>query len=179
MSGYYTGLACLVLFDARGPPAELSCGGGGSEYLYIYLTLGVSALLLSLKYLPTILHRPQQLVDALCNDVLCVAAHAAFIAVVVDPCLRHGCALHSACFILQQRFMGKMPLATVLGRGGGEPLVHTTLILTLLAAYAYGPRISDVRQFMLSAVCPHALELLAQLLARVHRLAVLSWCADA
>ena len=163
MSGFYTGIACLVLFDARGPDGETPP----------HLLLGalcVALFLLGLKYVPTILHRPQQLVDAFCNDVLCVAAHAACISAVADPRLRHGCALHSACFILQQRFMGRMPsLAT-------GTVVHTTLVLLLLGAYAYGPRISDVRQFMLTAVCPHALEIVAQLLTHSHRVAVM-WCA--
>ena len=166
--GYYTGLACLVLFDARGP-IESCSNSWGSAYLAIAAC--VSALLLSLKFLPTILHRPQQLVDALCNDVLCIVAHAACISTVIDPCLRHGCALHSACFILQQRFMGHMPSAAA------GTMVHTTLLLLLLSAYGYGPRISDVKQFMLSAVCPYALELLAQLLTNAHRVAVMSWSA--
>jgi hypothetical protein len=30
---------------------------------------------------------------------------------------------------------------------------------------------------MLSAVCPYALELLAQLLTNAHRMAVMSWCS--
>jgi hypothetical protein len=165
--GYYTGLACLVLFDARGPIE--SCSSWGS--VYIIIAACISTLLLSLKYMPTIMHRPQQLVDALCNDVLCIVAHAACISSVIDPCLRHGCALHSMCFILQQRFMGHMPSAAT------GTVVHTTLILLLLSAYGYGPRISDVKQFMLSAVCPYALELLAQLLTNAHRMAVMSWCS--
>ena len=168
MSGFYTGIACLVLFDARGS-IEQACAAWGPS-VYIYFTVCLSTLLLSLKYLPAILHRPQQLVDALCNDLLCITAHAAAIATVVEPCLRHGCALHSACFIVQQRFIGKMPLFANTG------IAHTSLILTLLAAYVYGPRISEVKPFMLSAVCPHALELLAQLFAHLHRLAVMSWC---
>ncbi len=166
MSGYYTGLACLVLFDARGLPSD------EVQHIYTALTLCTTIILLSLKYLPTIIHRPQQLMDELCNDTLCVTAHAACISTLVtEPCLRHGCALHSVCFILQQRFMGKMPTAAT------GTVVHTILILLLLAAYTHGPRISDVRQFMLSAVCPHALELLAQLLTNAHRVAVImvSW----
>ena len=165
MGGFYTGIACLVLFDARGPEGE--------NYPHLLLgTLCVALLFLGLKYIPTIMHRPQQLMDAFCNDVLCIAAHVACISIVGDPRLRHGCALHSVCFILQQRFVGRMPsLAT-------GTVVHTTLTLLLLGAYAYGPRISDVRQFMLSAVCPHALELVAQFLTHLHRLAVI-WCSAA
>jgi hypothetical protein len=169
MSGYYTGLACLVLFDARGPPSD------EAHHIYTALTLCTTIILLSLKYLPTIIHRPQQLMDELCNDILCVTAHAACISTLVtEPGLRHGCALHSACFILQQLFMGRIPTAAT------WTVVHTILVLLLLAAYTHGPWtpcISDVRQFMLSAVCPHALELLAQLLTNAHRVAVImvSW----
>jgi hypothetical protein len=160
MSGYYTGLACLILFDARGATDH-----------GLAFTIGAACgavLLLSLKFIPLILHRPQQLVDTLCNDILCITAHAVCIGTVVDPALRHGCALHSACFIAQHRFIGCMPsLATT-------TMVHTMLILLLLAAYTHGPRIPDVHRFMLSAVCPHALELLAQLLTHAHRVAVIA-----
>jgi hypothetical protein len=160
MSGYYTGLACLVLFDARGAPVA---GLGLAS-----VAACAAVLLLCLKFIPSILHRPQQLVDTLCTDILCIAAHAACIGTVVDPALRHGCALHSACFVAQHRFIGRMPsLATA-------TMVHTMLVLLLLAAYVHGPRIPDVQRFMLCAVCPHALELLAQLLAHAHRVAVLA-----
>lgn len=162
MSGFYTGLACLVLFDARG-----SCGEAHPHLPAAALCAAL--VLLGLKYLPAILHRPQQLVDALCADVLCIAVHAAGVSLVTDPCLRHGCSLHSACFVAQQRFVGRMPSLTA------GTAVHTLLALGLLAAYAYGPRIGDVRQFMLSAVCPHAFDLLAQIAAHAHRVAVM-WC---
>ena len=167
-AGFYTGLACLVLFDARGPVESCSTWGP----MYTSLTICFTVLLLSLKYLPTILHRPQRLVDSLCNDLLCITAHAVCIALIVDPCLRHGCAIHSACFILQQRFIGHMPSVTTL------TVVHTTLVLLLFSAYVYGPRISDVKQFMLSAVCPHALEIFAQVLSHAHRMVVMSWSTD-
>ena len=163
MTGFYTGLACLVLFDARGSSCE------APPHL-LAAALCTAVALIALKYAPAILHRPQQLMDALCADVLCLAVHAACVSLVVaDPCLRHGCALHSVCFVLQQRFVGHMPSLTA------GTVVHTLLALVLLAAYAYGPRIGDVRQFMLSAVCPHAFDLLAQVAAHVHRLAVM-WC---
>jgi hypothetical protein len=167
MSGYYTGLACLVLFDARGVVV--------ADHGLVYTSVAACAavLLLSLKFLPFILHRPQQLVDTLCNDILCITAHAMCIGTVVDPVLRHGCALHSACFITQHRFIGRRSsLATA-------TMVHTLLVLLLLMAYTHGPRIPDVQRFMLSAVCPHALELLAQLLTHAHRVAVIAATADA
>ena len=158
MSGYYTGLACLVLFDARGK-AESDTG-----LLYTGLTLSTALLLLSLKFIPLIFHRPLQLVDIICDDMLCITAHAACIGMIVNPALRHGCALHSTCFIIQRRFMGQMPSLTT------GTVVPTVLVLLLISSYAYGPRISDVQSFMLSAVCPHALEMLSQLMAHLHRL---------
>ena len=165
MSGYYTGLACLVLFDAKGTVAE-------SGLVYTGLAVCATLLLLSLKFVPAVLYRPQQLVDALCDDILCITAHAACIGMMADPSLRHGCALHSACFVIQHRFLGRMPsMAT-------GTVVHTMLALLLILSYFYGLRITDVQRFMLSAVCPHALELLAQLLTRAHQVAVIAASAD-
>jgi hypothetical protein len=57
-------------------------------------------------------------------------------------------------------------------------VVHTMLALLLILSYFYGLRITDVQRFMLSAVCPHALELLAQLLTRAHQVAVIAASAD-
>ena len=159
MSGFYTGLACLVLFDARGVVIE-------NPLAYTMIAMGVAILLVSLKFIPSIFHRPQQLVDTLCGDLLCITAHGACISTIQDQSLRHACALHSICFITQQRFMGRV-----------STVVHSTLLVILLTAYAHGPRISDVKQFMLSAVCPHALEILAQVLSHTHRVAVM-WMAD-
>jgi hypothetical protein len=166
MSGYYTGLACFVLFDARGAVVV------GSGFVYTCITVCAAALLLSLKFIPSIWFRPQQLVDIFCEDILCIISHAVCIGMILDPELRHGCALHSMCFVLQQRFMGRMPSLTT------ETVVHTLSVLFLVAAYTHGPRITDVQRFMLSAVCPHALELLAQLLARVHRVGVIATTTD-
>ena len=164
MGGFYMGLACFVLFDARG---NVSIDGS----VYVAVTLSVSILLLSMKFIPIIIHRPQQTIDALCDDLLCVTAHAACISMIVNPVLRHGCALHSACYIIEHRFKGRMPsLATT-------TVVHTVIILILVSSYVYGVRISDTQHYMLSAVCPYALELLAKLLTHVHRVAVIAMAA--
>jgi hypothetical protein len=56
-------------------------------------------------------------------------------------------------------------------------LIHTITVLTLAAAYAYGPRISDIRQFVVSAVAPHALEMLALVAVHLHKFTV-SWIAS-
>jgi len=162
MSGYYAGLACLVLFDARGEAL------GANTFIYIILTACVSSLLLTLKYFPAIVHRPQQTVDALCDDVLCITAHASCVSMISDPILMHGCALHSACYVLEKRFKGRM---SSLAAG---TVVHTVLLLLLLGAYMYGMRIADTRRFMLSAVCPHALELMAQCLTHAHRVVMMT-----
>ncbi len=163
----YTGLACLVLFDAR--------GGGGEDALllpsssaYATAVLFLSVLLLSMAYLPHIFHRPA-LVDSFCADVLSITVHTACIGVLSDPMLRHACALHSACLCIQSRFLGG-------AKGTIQPiLVHTLLVLVLLSAYVYGPRITEIRQFMIGAVCPHVLELGARLLATFHGVLVTFW----
>ncbi len=162
MSSYYTGLACLVLFDARG-----SVDSDGYRFC-IPIMAFTAILLLALKFIPAVLHRPQQLVDALCNDLLCIIAHASCIDMLSSQSLRHGCALQSICFIMQQRFMGRMPSFAT------GTVVHTALVLILLFSYIQGPRISDLQSFMLSAVCPHVLEILAFTLARVHSVIVMA-----
>jgi hypothetical protein len=167
MSGYSIGLACFVLFDAHGAITPMTPGPGGTAYAT--LAFGAALLLLALKHAPRAIQRPQQSVDALCDDALCITAHAACIAMLsADPVLMHGCALHSACYIAEHRFRGRMPsLAT-------GTVVYTAVALALLAAYLYGARITDTRRYMLSAVCPYGLELLARLLSHAHRVAVMT-----
>ena len=147
----YSGIACFVLFDAR----------GGDEILPIHLISAAifsAIVMLAVKYIPVIFHRPQLLVDSFCNDVLAIGAHAMAAALIQDPILRHGCALHSACFCLQGRFKNHAVVGCFL----------------LLGAYFYGPRITDVRRFALSVSFPHVVELLARVLEIGHRLLVLS-----
>jgi hypothetical protein len=156
----YTGLACLVLFDARGALPE-------SSTIYVGLVLGISFVVLCMAYLPHIFHRPA-LVDSLCADVLSIVTHAACISVLSDPLLRHACALHSMCFCVQNRFLG--------AKNSIQPvMLHTGLVLLLLAAYVYGPRITEIKQFMIGAVCPHVLELGANLLIHLHSGLVTFW----
>ena len=156
----YTGLVCLILFDARG-------GEPDSAFYHASIALCLSLSLLSLAYIPRIFHRPA-LVESFCADVLSIVTHAACIGVLSDPLLRHACALHSTCLIVQTRFMGaKSTIQPV--------LLHTVLVLLLLSSYVYGPRITEIRQFVIGAVFPHALELCAKLLANVHGVLVTFW----
>ena len=187
----YTGLACLVLFDARGLFfSDAAAGvalGVGSQGLppiyYMAATAFLSLFLLSLAYLPHIFHRPA-LVDAFCADVLSVTVHAACISVLSDPLLRHACALHSACFCIQNRFLGgggssssSRGITTSTSMMMIQPvlLVHTILVLLLLSAYVYGPRLTEIRKFVISAVCPHVLELGGKFLASLHGGLVTFW----
>jgi len=209
----YTGLACLVLFDARGLFFSDAFGGGGVAggwsqedvvnssnssssssvppisssssimiyYYYMAATAFLSVFLLSLAYLPHIFHRPA-LVDAFCADVLSITVHAACISVLSDPLLRHACALHSACFCIQNRFLGGGSSSSSRGITSTsmmmiQPvlLVHTILVLLLLSAYVYGPRLTEIRQFVISAVCPHVLELGGKFLASLHGGLVTFW----
>jgi hypothetical protein len=160
MSGMYTGLACLVLFDARGEAPQ-------SDLFYVVAVLCVSSFLLSMAYIPTIFHRPV-MVDAFCADVLSITVHSACISMLSDPLLRHACALHSVCFCIQTRFLSAKNTIQPL-------LLHTGLVLLLLAAYVHGPRITEIRQFMIGAVCPHVLELCARLLIGIHEGIVTFW----
>ena len=145
----YTGLVCLVLFDARGTLTEP----------YWAAVLLLTASMLAIKYLPTIFHRPRQ-IQVFCEDVLHISTHAAVIATLPRTNqLRYACALHSTCHILQHRFLKSGPIL----------LVHTVTGLWLLAAYIYGPRVSELQTFIAAMVCPHALELLTGVLTHVQR----------
>ena len=97
----YMGAVCLVLFDAR-----------GSETVhYDAAALGLASLLMLVQYVPALLHRPQ-LVDGLCEDLLHIATHAAAVCTIASPVLRYACALHSTCFLLQNRLRPSVRLAT-------------------------------------------------------------------
>ncbi len=158
----YTGLACLVLFDARGGELHQESGN-----YYAIATACLSVFLLSMAYIPHIFHRPS-LVDKFCSDVLSIVTHAACIGVLSDPQLRHACALHSACLIIQTRFLGVKNTIQPM-------LLHTVLVFLLLASYFYCPRITEMRQFVIGAVFPHVLELCAKFLASVHGVLVTFW----
>ena len=153
----YTALVCFALFDARGT-IELV-----APY-QIAATALLATVLLGLRYVPSVIHRPQ-LVDAMCEDLLCVAAHGICALLVLDPILRYACVLHSTCHLLQYRFMGKPRIPGT--------LVHTAAILWLAVAYAYGPRISDVKPFIVAVAYPNVMDLFARALTHAHRLAVL------
>lgn len=145
----YTGIVCLVLFDARGTL---------TEPYWIAVTV-LAICMLGIKYIPTIFHRPRQ-IQTFCEDVLHISTHASVIAVIpYANQLRYACALHSTCYILQHRFL----------KGGPVLLVHTVTGLWLITAYAYGPRVSELQTFIAAMVCPHALDLLTNVLSHVQR----------
>lgn len=157
----YTALVCLVLFDARGSECP--------SVLWLLTIAGaLAALTLGVKYFPVILHRPQ-LIDAFCEDVLAVCAHCVCTSLVPPQSLQYACALHSALFLLEHRFLGKPRVPTT--------LAHTTAGLLLAAAYLCGPRTLELRPFILAVAYPHLVELLSKALAHVHKLSVL-WLVD-
>ena len=155
----YTGVACLVLFDARGDVV--------SDDTLVHAALLFAAFLLVCTYVPAIFYRPR-LVDDMCADVLTLVTHAIGIVMVVsDTRLMYACCLHSLCFLVQHRALRKVQYPV---------LIHTVMCLTLGAAYVHGPRISDIKQFVVSAVAPHVLEMLALVTVHLHKFAV-SWAA--
>lgn len=149
----YNGIACLVLFDARGELLPLGMLANAALLLEL--------LLLCAGYLPAVLYRPR-LVDDICADVIAFATQAAGIVVLVsNPYLMYACAVHAICFHMQHY-----------SRQRSQVLVDTVLALLLLTFYAYGPRITDIRQFVISAVMPHAMDMCAGMLVQVHKLVV-------
>jgi len=161
----YIGAACLVLFDARGGPVPPSMGS------VLLGVVGIQLVLLAMSYVPVIFHRPRE-VDNLCADVLTFATHVAGIAMCFkkEPVLQFACVLHTLCFCIERRY---------LNRGGVSQVVfiHTLMGTILLGAYAYGPRVTDLYQFVIGAACPHVMEIAAALVIRTHKVAV-AYIAD-
>jgi hypothetical protein len=156
----YTGIAILVLFDARGEDV--------SSDTLVHAALLLAAFLLVCTYVPAIIYRPR-LVDDMCGDVLTLVTHAIGIAMAVsDGRLMYACCLHSLCFLVQHRVLRKVQYPV---------LIHTVMCLTMAAAYVHGPRISDIKQFVVSAIAPHVLEMLALVTVHLHKFAV-SWAAS-
>ena len=150
----YTGLVCLVLFDARGSVdiADYS--------LPLASVLGI--LLLIVKYIPGILHRPHK-VDNLCEDLLHMSTHASCVYVLPSAQnLQYACALHSICFLMQHRFL--KPSAVI---------VHTVTVLWLVYAYRDGPRVSELKTFILAVACPHILDIVSHTLVQTKKFTVL------
>ena len=154
----YTGLVCLVLFDARGD------GSVESVMFYGVFSTCLALVILAMTYIPYIFNRPV-LVDSLCADLLSMTVHMACISMLSDPYLRHACALNSLCFCIQNRFIGVKSTVQPI-------LLHSILVSVLLFSYVYGPRITEVRHFVIGAACPHVLELGANVLVCLHGISV-------
>ena len=125
----------------------------------------IQAVLLGICYIRSVVLRPQE-VDALCADWLVFATYTAGITIAIrDPVLQFACALHSVCFCIEKRY---------LERGGASYImfIHTLVFILLSTAYLYGPRVTDVYQFMLSAIWPHIMEMVAFVLIHAHRVGV-------
>lgn len=150
----YTGIVCLVLFDARGSAViEELC-----YYAVVVLALG----LLAMKYMPGIFHRPTQ-IERLCEDLLHISTHASCVsALPAAQNLRYACALHCVCFLLQHRFLK-----------GGLTVVHTLAAVWLVCAYLYGPRVSELKPFILAVACPHVLDTASRALVHFKKCMVL------
>ena len=164
MNAMYTAFACFVLFDARGTGDWLH--DTSNVHTYTIMAILLSSSLLALAYIPRVVYRPQ-LVDALCADVLAIAAHGVGVWIIGghDRALMHGCALQCACYILEKRFLAKQPIVP-------PALTHTVAFMLLAASYVYGPRITDIRKFVLASTYPHLLELAACFLGHMHKVVV-------
>jgi hypothetical protein len=150
----YTGIVCLVLFDARGNMTDQ----------YEILAIALIILMMGMKYIPNIFHRPNR-VELFCEDLLHISTHASCVAAfpLGHNNLRYACALHCTCFILQQRFL----------KHGNPVLVHTITFAWLICAYVYGPRVSELKTFIAAVACPHILDAIATLVVQIHKFAVL------
>ena len=145
----YAALVCFVLFDARGNDTA---------------TLAPAAVLMALcslamEYIPRAIHRPHATVQSLCDDILAMAAFAACVVIVPGELLQYACTLHSVCHFLHWRF-----------RGVGT---HVGLCLLLIFAYFNGPRMSELKDFIVAMSFPVMVEFLATALQGLHRILVL------
>ncbi len=124
--------------------------------------LAFGLLMLGMKYLPGIFHRPTH-IDRLCEDILHISTHASCISALPSTHnLRYACTLHCICFLLQHRFLK-----------GGSPMVHTLTAAWLLCAYFYGPRVSEIRPFIMAVACPHVLDTASRALVHLKKCIVL------
>ena len=154
----YIAAACLVLFDARGTLQDM-----GTVF---WVTAAIQLALLTINYFPHILHRPQ-LVDALCADLIAFATNAAGICLLhKHPNLQYACVLHTVCFLVHHKYLGRCSTSSAV-------LLHTVMVLILVAAYFQGPRVYDLQQFVVSAVWPHVLEAVVAALLMMHTVAVM------
>ena len=150
----YIAAACLVLFDARGTLPNM-----GTVF---WVTAAIQLALLTINYFPHILHRPQ-LVDALCADLIAFSTNAAGICLLhKHPNLQYACVLHTVCFLVHHKYLGRCSTSSAV-------LLHTVMVLILVAAYFQGPRVYD----LVSAVWPHVLEAVVAALLMMHTVAVM------
>lgn len=149
----YTGLVCLVLFDARGKEE-------GSIEAYGPAAAVLALAVLIAQYMPSQPRRPR-LVDKFCEDLLHIAAHMAAAYMIRAHVLNYyACALHSTCFLLQTRLKPSV-------------FVHTITAMWLAAAFFYGPRISDLQIFITAVAFPHVVDIVACAVTHLHQLGVL------
>lgn len=160
----YIGAACLVLFDARGGLQAPSMWS-----VFVGVTI-IQSVLLVMNYIPIIFHRPRE-VDMLCADVLTFATHATGIIICFkEPVLQFACVLHTLCFCMERRYLNRSNSTHVM-------LIHTLMVMILLGAYVYGPRVIDLYQFVIGAACPHVMDIAAAMVIRTHKIAV-AYIAD-
>lgn len=160
----YIGAACLVLFDARGGPRPPSMWN-----VFLGVTC-IQLVLIAMSYIPIIFHRPQ-VIDNLCADALTFATHVAGISICFkEPTLQFACVLHTLCFCIERRYLSR-------GSSSHVMFTHTLMAMILVGAYVYGPRVTDLYQFVIGAACPHVLEIVAALMIRTHKVSV-AYIAD-
>lgn len=150
----YTGILCLILFDARG---NVQSG-------YENLALTIVTITLMIKYIPSIFHRPHR-IELFCEDLIHLTVHASCIALLPPDHLRYACALHSLCFVLQHRFLTHGAANTL--------LIHTIMCVSLGYAYIHGTRVSELKTFIAAVACPHVLDALSIMVVHVHKFAVM------
>ena len=151
----YTVFVSFVLFDARGDIMHIH------PFLIPIAAVSMAIIMPAIKYLPIVFHRPQ-MIESLCDDVLAIVTHAACMLVIHDPSLQYACALHSACYLMRHRFLGNIHLTPS----------HMAMALVLLAAYIYGPRISELKPFLTAMAFPSLAEALANILEYMRKLLV-------
>ena len=149
--------ACLVLFDARGVLPDMKT--------VFLIAACMQIILLLMVYCPQIIHRPQ-LVDALCADLIMFAVSSILLIQLHRYSdLQYACVVHTICFQVQTKYLPRLSASSYV-------FVHTLMVFLLLTAYIYGPRVTDLQTFVASAVWPHLLENVVQVLVVVHKITV-------
>jgi hypothetical protein len=151
----FSSIACVALFMSVGSRKH-------DDVSFIFLLLVLNILY---TYIPAVLYR-SALLDAFARDIILLATHFAALYVVSSNSeFYYASSIHTFCFLAQH----------IADRdGNGRKLGFNAMTIGVLGYVfvTYVP-ITSVRDFVFSAVWPHAVHLIAFVIAKLYVLIVI------